>query len=273
MRIQNKKTWQRHIPGRTQRVARNYYTKQVRKQKNRLKKIIWIIFILLLIQSFFQTKLLRLNDVVLINNEDLILDNIQPLIDEQLSNHRYLIFKNSNYFLFDKEKLSQLLMENYNLEYVEIVKKFPQTIEIIVQEKISQFIWQKDDTLYLLSAKGALNRQINVRDEKYLILEDFRAIQPTGEQILNQNELDIINNIYSNWQETFISEPKLDKIILTDDLSSIEAQVKLGYKVKIDPDKDIKEQLNNLKTVLAGDIIGLDIDYIDLRFGDRVFFK
>jgi cell division septal protein FtsQ len=273
MRIQNKKTWQRHIPGRTQRVSRNYYTKQVRKQKNRLKRIIWIILILLLAQSVFQTKLLRLNDVILVNNEDLVLDNIQPLIDEQLDSRRYLIFKNNNYFLFNQDKLSQLLMENYNLDYVEIVKKFPHTLEITVQEKISQFIWQKDDTLYLLGANGALNRQINIRDEKYLILQDFRAIQPTGEQILNQNELDIINNIYSNWQETFVSEPRLDKIILTDDLSTIEAQVKLGYKVKIDPDKDIKEQLDNLDKVLAGDIVGLDIDYIDLRFGDRVFFK
>jgi cell division septal protein FtsQ len=273
MRIQSKKSWQKHIPGRAQRAPRDYYSGKNKKNKIRLKQIIFFILILLLVQSIFQVKVFRLNDVELINNEDLELASVQELIDEHLDQRRYLIFKNNNYFLFDETALSEDLMTEYNLDQANIVKKFPHTIQIDVQEKISQFIWQKDDTLYLLSSKGALNRQIAEKDEKYLILQDFRDIRPSGEQILSENELSIINNIYLNWQSTFTGEPILQTIILSDDLSTVEAQVRIGYKVKIDANKYIIEQLNNLKKVLAGNVIGLDIDYIDLRFGDRVFFK
>jgi cell division septal protein FtsQ len=273
MRIQSKKSWQKHIPGRAQRAPRDYYSGKKNKNKFRLKQIIFIILILLLVQSVFQVKIFRLNEVELINNEDLDLASIQELIDQHLEQRRYLLFKNSNYFLFDEEVLTNDLIEQYNLDQAKVSKKFPHTIKIDVQEKISQFIWQKDDTLYLLSSKGALNRQISEIDQKYLILQDFRDIRPTGQQILSANELEIINNIYLNWQKVFVGEPILQKIILTDDLSTIEAQVRIGYRVKIDADKDIVEQLNNLKKVLAGNVIGIDIDYIDLRFGDRVFFK
>jgi len=227
----------------------------------------------LLAQSIFQIKLFRLTDIKLVNNEDLFLENIQDLVDQHINQRRYFIFKNNNYFLFDQTALVMDLKNQYNLDQVIITKSFPHSIEIRVQEKISQFIWQKDDALYLLDNQGVLNRQIGEMDEKYLILRDFRNIQPSGEQILSVNELDIVNNIYSSWQEMFSSDPVLQIINLTDDLSTIEAQVKLGYTIKIDSAKDIKEQLNNLKKILAGNIIGLDIDYIDLRFGDRVFFK
>ena len=248
MRIQNKKNWKKHVPGKARRASRDYYAGHAKKSKIRLRRIILVIFILLLIQSIFQIKLFRLTDIRLVNNEDLFLENIQDLVYQHINQRRYFIFKNNNYFLFDQTALVTDLKKQYNLDQVIITKSFPHSIEIKVQEKISRFIWQKDDTLYLLDNQGILNRQIGEIDEKYLILHDFRNIQPSGGQILSNNELDIVNDIYLSWQEIFSSQqPILQTINLTDDLTTIEAQVKLGYKVKIDSTKDIKEQLYNLK--------------------------
>jgi len=58
-------------------------------------------------------------------------------------------------------------------------------------------------------------------------------------------------------------------------LSQLNVQVKAGYVIKLDATKDINEQLNNLKKVLAENIITdpNSVEYIDLRFGDRIFFK
>ena len=64
----------------------------------------------------------------------------------------------------------------------------------------------------------------------------------------------------------------MSKITIYNDWS-IELHTGTGFYVKIDKDQDIKEQLNNLRAVLEENITGVDIDYIDIRFGDKVYFK
>ena len=274
MRIRSDKTWQKHVPGKLRRrPARHYYSQLKSRQTINVKRIIWLIVVVLLVQAVFQAKFFRLDNFSISGNQDISLADIQATIDKNLGQGRYLIFKNSNYFLFDRNNLEQELLESFNLDEIKVDKKFPHTLEISLQEKISQFIWQRDDTLYLLSAQGALNRQINGLDEKYLILADQRSWSPEDDKILRPNELEAINKLYLSWTNIFKDDPKLTKVILTDDLGTIRAQTKIGFYVLVDLTKDIDEQLKNLNKVLAGDIIGQDIDYIDLRFGDRVFFK
>lgn len=274
MMINSKKSWRQHLPSKPYRVTRNYYTQKNIDKKVLVKKIILSILIFLLVQSIFQWPFLRIEKFSLSNNQDLKLEDLQEVIDQQLNRNRYLLFKNNNYFLFDKNKLSEALMNSLNLDSVTLNKKFPDRLEIVVGEKISQFILKKDDALYLLSAKGALNRQINALDEKYLILYDFRSQALNNDKMLSDSELSSINQLYDAWKNMFATGPQLKQVYLTDSFDTlIEAKTDLGYRLKLDPSKDINEQLNNLKKVLAGNIVGTDLDYIDLRFGERVFFK
>ncbi len=275
MRVKTERRWQRHLPGRTQKLVRNYYQQQSTNKTNRLKQIIFVIFLVLVLQAIFQIKLFRLTKIEINNNQELQVDEVKNFVQTQLDRSRLIMFKNNNYFLVKISRLEKDLIANFNLDGVEITKNFPHTIKISLQEKISQFIWQKDDTLYLISAKGVLNRQIEALNEKYLILQDLRAQKPESEQILNDNELNLINKIGDAWTANFNDDNKLTRIYLSDDLSQLNVQVKAGYVIKLDATKDINEQLNNLKKVLAENIITdpNSVEYIDLRFGDRIFFK
>lgn len=275
MRVKTERKWQRHLPGRTQKLVRNYYQQQSTNKTNRLKQIIFVIFLVLVLQSIFQIKLFRITQIEISDNQELQADEVKNFVQSQLDRSRLLMFKNNNYFLVKINRLTKDLMTNFNLDGAQVTKSFPHTIKIKLQEKISQFIWQRDDTLYLVSAKGVLNRQIEALDEKYLILQDFRAIKPSGEQILNDNELNLINKIGDAWAANFSDDKSLTRMYLSDDLSQLNVQVKAGYVIKLDATKDINEQLNNLKKVLAENIITdpNSVEYIDLRFGDRIFFK
>ncbi|KKP91690.1 MAG: hypothetical protein UR94_C0013G0005 [Parcubacteria group bacterium GW2011_GWA2_36_10] len=275
MRVKTERRWQRHLPGQTQKLVRNYYQQQSTNKTNRLKQIIFVIFLVLVLQSIFQIKLFRLTKIEINNNQEISADEVKNFVQSQLDRSRLIMFKNNNYFLVKISRLEKDLMTNFNLDGAEVTKSFPHTIKIKLQEKISQFIWQRDDTLYLVSAKGALNRQIEALDEKYLVLQDLRAQKPSNEQILNDNELNLINKIGDAWAANFSDNNKLTRIYLSDDLSQLNVQVKAGYVIKLDATKDINEQLNNLKKVLAENIITdpNSVEYIDLRFGDRIFFK
>jgi len=176
--------------------------------------------------------------------------------------------------LLKTEPMEEILLANYNLDEVRVTKKFPDTLDVSVKEKISHFIWQKDDALYLLDAKGSLNRQIRALDDKYLIIQDFRARRPEGEIVFNSEEMNIINKLYLAWQDMIADKAKLVKIRLDDNWGLLELHTDIGFYVKVDANEDLKEQVNNLNQVLtAGNITGVDVDYIDIRFGDKVYFK
>lgn len=273
-RIKTKTTWQRHLPQKPRRVYRGYYQAQKKKANKKIIRIIWLIIFIFLLQSIWQVPFLRIDKIDINNNQDITTQEIEESIQNELTVSRWLIFKNNNYFLFDSQPMKDILMVEYNLDDVIITKKFPDTINIAVHEKISNFIWQKDDTLYLLDTNGALNRQIRDIDDKYLILRDLRSSVPSQDEKFSSEEIDIIHQIYLQWFELVGSKAKLVRIDIDDDWHLVELHTEVGYYVKLDASEDITEQLDNLNKILfAGNITGVDIDYIDIRFGDKVFFK
>ncbi len=273
-RIKTKTTWQRHLPQKPRRVYRGYYKSQQKKSNKKIIRIIWLIIFIFLLQSIWQAPFLRIDNVNVHNNQDTTVQEIKESIQNELTASRFVIFKNNNYFLFDSQPMKDILITEYNLDNVIITKNFPNTIDITVQEKVSHFIWQKDDSLYLLDSNGALNRQIRALDDKYLILQDLRTSIPNGDTKFDQNEIDIIHQIYLKWFELIGSKARLVRIDIDDDWQLLELHTEVGYYVKLDATEDIIEQLDNLNKILfAGNITGVDIDYIDIRFGDKVFFK
>lgn len=260
------------MPNRPRKVKRAYYREDKNLYQKNIVRIILVILLILLVQSIFQIKYFQHETVKLSGQNDLNVEEVQNFVNQELAFDRWLFFRNNNYFLIPINELQDKLKTKYNLEEAKIEKKWPDILEIAVKEKSSHFIWQKDDTLYLLDAQGLLNRQISVLDDKYLVLEDKRDYRPAGEEIFTLEEIDIINKIYVSWMDLIASKAKLTKITIYNNWG-LELHTETGFYVKIDKDQSIFEQLNNLKTVLEENIAGVDIDYIDIRFGDKVYFK
>lgn len=270
--IRTNKSWQRHLPKRPKKARRTYYSEPKKIGKKTIIRIIYLIIAILLIQSIFQIKYLKIEKIDLTGNEDLVQEELADFIYQEIQKPKYIFFEYSNYFFVPTEDLENKLLTKYNLDQVQVSKKWPDILQVDLVEKSSHFIWQKDDSIYLLDAKGRLNRQISVLDDKYLLLDDKRDYKPAGEQIFNQEEIDIINQIYLDWMELIASKAKLHKINIYNNWV-LELNTEMGFYVKINKDQDIYEQLNNLRAVLEENIAGVDIDYIDVRFGDKVYFK
>ncbi|MFA5126521.1 MAG: FtsQ-type POTRA domain-containing protein [Patescibacteria group bacterium] len=274
-RIKTHKNWQRHVPNRPQRLYGSYYGEYQKKRRQRLIRIIWLIAILLLGQSIFQLPFLQIKNINVSGNQDIDPQEVKLLVASKLHTHKYLIFKNDNYFLASSDALADALGQQYNLSAVTVKKKFPNSLEIVLKEKTSQFIWQKDGTYYLMDAKGALNRQIEANDNKHLVLDDRRSYKPAENQdVFRSDELMAIQSISEIWQAKIASRAALLGIVITDDWRQLELQTDRGYYVKLDGQGDIAQQMDNLYNVLtAGNISGTDISYIDVRFADKIFFK
>ena len=272
--VKTNKTWRKHMPNRPRRSRANYYNREKLPNHKIIVRIIWIIFIILFGQGIFQSRYLEVDKIFVKGNDNFSSQEIILALEEELEAKVFFIFKRSNYFLLKTNNLEEFLLAEYNFESVQVAKKFPKSLFIDVKEKISHFIWQKDDVLYLIDSQGALNGQIRAQneEEEFLLLDDQRSVQIEADQVFNQEEINKLNTLYFSWEEIIDSSLKIDRIVIRDNWE-LELIVSAGFYIKMDAQEDVEKQILNLNRVLIGGIAGPEIDYIDLRFGDRVYFK
>ncbi len=273
--IKTNKPWQKHSSYTPHKVYGSYYDEQVKKRRGKIVRIIYVIIFILLAQSIFQAPFLRIKGIELKGNSFYKPEEVKQYIESNLGGRKWLIFQNNNFFLFNSDKLKNQLITQYNLSDDKVTKVFPKKIKVEFIEKTSQFIWKKNNSLYLLDAKGQFNGQINEINDQYIILDDSRSYQPqNNENIFRPDEIELVQVIISMWADKLSNMVKIKAISIGDDWSNFEIKTNLPYLVKINPQSQLAEQMENYYRVLiAGNVVGTDINYIDLRYGDKAYFK
>lgn len=206
-----------------------------------------------------------------------------------------------NFFLFPDKKVAQKIQNKFLYESVKIEKIFPNTINIIVSEKPASMIYDNNGTIYLLDKDG---KMIKKAELSYSARQKTAEISASSTQItaLDNSALAVYEQIranYGNFPVITDFKPIIntDKIISSELINSAEiwqkylkeqgiGEVKFfttdetDFNLKITLDKpwyilingksEAESQIRNLKMILSEN---KPTDYIDLRFGDRVYWK
>ena len=262
-------------------------TKTSRKylKERRLRRIKRIILILLLVlflgflayilffSSVFKIKNIKINKIIsyeLISNEE-IEASLQNFINKS---HNNLIFLKCA--TWQKE-----IGDDSRLEFLNIRKKWPNAIEINLQEAQPLAILKilGDNQPYYLNKHGGVIRaslnaistelesdlspifydqsKTNIRDGFYA---DFlkKLLVFVQDDILSQNDIYIQKVNFNNIGDIF------DAQITT----------KQGWQIFINSEVDLEKQLISLLQILEEEIEDRgDLEYIDLRFGAKMFYK
>lgn len=273
--IKTNKPWQKHAPVKSHKFYGSYYEELVKKRRARIKRIVYLILFILLLQSIFQAPLWRLRKIVVNGHESYGQQDIIDFVMPNLEQKRFLIFQNNNFFLFNSNHLENELVGHFNLEQARVSKSFPRTIKITIKEKTSQFVWQKNGARFLLDARAQVIGQSNNDNNQLIILDDQRSYQPSGDKdIFREDEINLIQTLISAWNDKLDNLVKISSIRIDDNWSLWQIGTNFGYSVKINPQDDLNSQLDNLYQLLKpGNVVGTDINYIDLRFGDKAYFQ
>src|SRR3989344_439023 len=127
------------------------------EEKRRLPVLIKIIFLLIILLSWITLVIylpyFRLNKIVYYG-----LDIIQKDEMENYLKLEYLdswsLLPHDNYFLSSTGEMARMLNQNYSLERVEVRKKFPNTLEVDLKEKISSAVYDNGKKYFLLDDHG-----------------------------------------------------------------------------------------------------------------------
>ena len=195
---------------------------------------------------------------------------------EKLKARRFLILPKDHLIFFPKEEIQTLLANKFRVKDFEMEKDFPSGLKISIVERKTWAVWCLADSNRCLLidrearafesaagfAGGAILKIIDARNENFL-----------GKNILPDKSFEKIVFLIDNAPKRVGEEIKTVNIKSAGDTYLL--YVKTGWYVLIDDETDEKKALENLYLALNSEIKErkAELEYIDLRFPDKVFYK
>lgn len=280
------------------KLMRDYHHKKFRNtffgrkwQEHQQKKRWWLfryksvylsltgVIILGLGYLFFYSPVFRLTELETKGLRDIGFEEMDNLVKDQENQRRFLIFKQNNFFLFSKNQLKDNLNKKYALEILEIKKKPFHKLSIYLQEQTSAITWISGDKFYYLDLSGQVISEVPFKDPN----PNFPRIYDESSQPVQYNQ-----EIISSRQIRFIIDVISKLPLRTGDIeisyfklasrksSELKLMTMQGWEIYFNTNLDVAEQLDKLALVYEKKIKPQGVEnlhYIDLRFGNRVFYK
>lgn len=286
--------------------------REKKKKEKKIKLILGIfIFVILLVGLVYvtNTEFLRINKIVVTDTQYAERVEVENLIKTQIEGRYFGLFLKSNALIFSRSRIVHAIKNNYpSVESVDVDLKGFNTIDIEIKEYIANAIWcdipvtpasllthAGEEGFEGEEKKSSIPQVVNSFNNPncYFMTEDgmifAKADYDDDSEIIKTFgyiKTDPLKQNYSN-PKTFKNLVEFVKLlrrlnIVADEIWTTNGEVysivtKEKVEIYIDGSDDIVSIFDNLETVIKRDAINQaqfsNIDYIDLRFGNRVFYK
>lgn len=250
----------------------------------------------LLLLWIFTASSWRSTDINIVGLTTIPLENVIDLVEQDIDGKRLLIFPKNHRLFLQEELLVLHLEQEFDFAKVTLEQKKDQLL-ITVEESISELVFVQNRTAHLLLLDGTIRRQLTPQEQEDIIQrtgvnlnlsvqeEDARILQPTapvivlgtGENDTAEDVLDPIEPSFFITLDAALRQQLIEPIVYELDMSQTSwTRVKTtqGIDLLFDGLEDIDVQLSVLDIVLAEYQQSLnESEYIDLRFGNRVYVK
>lgn len=275
--------------------------KRPKTLRSRITLILLFLTILAWLGFIFYIPYFTIKNLDFSGTDKSLAEKIDITFKGELESRKFFILNKSNYFVFNEVNFKQKLEDMFMLSELEIVKKFPNIIAIKAEEKTTSLVVIVNNDAYFVDYNGMVIDVLKDTEKlfsfdtsgtsntagtpKIAILENNASQIP---QVELKNTTGAINariNVFNGDQVSTILEiyEKLNKegimiinFILDDAQDTkITTKTKEGFLIYFTSEDTIQNQIDNLKIILREKIGDnrSNLQYIDLRFGDKVYYK
>ncbi|MFA5886945.1 MAG: hypothetical protein WC863_04225 [Patescibacteria group bacterium] len=204
---------------------------------------------------------------------------LENIVWKQTLQPRYLFFKEANIFLFNQADLTSKIMANYNFAGVKVERKLPHTLRLIISERPYAFIFQEGSAFFYASPDAYIIKEQAVSEEtkkKYFILENRSArslIDERNKLALSAEYLSFIFKLDSLIK--LKPDLPIEKFIIDQEFNTVKLKIVKGPTVYFNVKGSAENQVNYLALVKKEKIKDnfSKTNYIDLRYGDRIYIN
>jgi len=258
------------------KILKKIFIKRARVKKRKIPvyktKIFWeiiglVIFLLILFYVFVFSSVFQVREVQILGNEKVASEEMLQLIYPKIEQR--LIFKTKSLFLINSQNIKNHILDNFFLiDKVNINKKLFHSLIIEIQEREHLAIVCQEQC-FKVDEKGIAFEPVN--DLSGIVVYLNKEIL-LGNQIISPAHLKSIHLINSSFENN--TDIGSERVTLLENV--LEIMTDKNFKVIFSLDNNVEDQILNLDLVLKEkisqeDLVGLE--YIDLRFGNKVYFK
>jgi len=273
---------------------KNPYFQRTEKKHDWRPLIIGVISILLLLVGFialFSNAKFKIQNVSIEGLEYIKKEALSEVIENYFTQPRLIFFSTTNQFLFQPETLKEYIHASFAFADVRVGRKAG-NITVHVQERTSNLIWVSNGIFYLVDLEGIIGRSLETdtidsyleeaqidtaKDISFLkslpVFFDKNDISvEIGSQVMTEEEIYATLKLYDDLEEQGIPiiQTEVDRIAG----KWMSARVEEGYDIIFDPSGNTEEQKGRFFTLLQEQIADTStLEYIDLRFGDHIYFR
>lgn len=226
------------------------------------------IFYFFIFSSFFQVR-----NIIILGQEKINEQDIRIFIEKKITK-KILFLKTRSIFLINSKETENNILDSFpQISEIKITKKFPDALDIIIQERLGKFTWCYEEKCFLLDNQGVIFEQVfDNQDSNYIRIKDLTTNQKSdlGQEVIKKQKLSQILNITKRLDEDL--EILVQEISILSD-QRLNVRTTNGWEIYFNTQKDIDWQITELDLILKKKIPfekKQEIEYIDLRF-DKIY--
>lgn len=261
-------------------MRKKYFKKYWRykyKHKTQKKHLLLVfLFISVFIFLFYLVCLFpgfQIKEIKIMGNEKIKSSEIEELINS-LTEKKVLFVRSRSIFLANTSRIEENILSRFPaIERVSVKKRLPQKIEIIIKERKPIGVISKEGYYLLIDYHGVIFEKVKDKGDLLELVpsEDLENLE-LGEIAVPEELINAISKIEKQCRE---NDVEIDSIKIISP-RRLNAKTEQGWEIYFNPSEDISRQLLNLKVALDEKISPKErksLEYIDLRFGNQIFYK
>ena len=215
------------------------------------------------------------------------------MVEQQLDHRRWLVFHQRSIFFFSPRRAERALAEQFGKDYLTVRKRYFQSVIVSVNQDVSRVAWSTGQKTFYLDERGVALREATSPESTVEAgrgsTEVIRTQQQFGGQplIIDQSAAEVTIGQSATSPELVVFVRDLtafvyergDFEIASYTMPSAHAdqltmQTTSGWAAYFRTTDSVEAQANRLLTVLAQRVPDRSkLEYIDLRYEDKVFYK
>lgn len=247
------------------------------KQRRRVQVIVLIcvaIFVASGVYFFLFSPVFAIRNIEVRGLQKIKPDSLKGILNDYRRERRWFILSKNNFWLFDPTEARAAVEKKYFFEKFDVKKRLPNTIVIDLKEKISAINWLANNLCYHLDLTGAAFEYCDNESKNITIRDMVDHEVKMGEGAVESAELHYIISLL----EQFNLLTKNQAIVLRVEKSQnlLDFVPKSGPVVRFNSNLTVEEQISRLTAMLNQPNFTLEmlkLQYIDLRFGEKVYYK
>jgi cell division septal protein FtsQ len=249
----------------------------------------------------------HINSIVIETKNQAYREKAEELIHSALDSKVLKVLNGSNYFLFNSDDIKTKIENELLVKNLEIDKQIPNKVVVNFNEIVPSYIWIQGEKFYNVDEDGMILDEIISLQHEFVRIEDdaddesndgfsikkikkflqnsdadlyLPIIYDESGLMLKRREFIKNNEVFqfvSDLNSKITHNIEIDIILYkinTDNFKRVEIVTESGWKIFFSTDNDLSQQYENLYTLMQETFKNSEpSEYIDLRYGNKVYYK